>query len=99
MRRHLFFIMLGLWVVGPIQADMATRQTGFVLLREGVGARAAAMGDAYTAVVGDQTAAHWNPAGLAALQGKDFVLMHQTSIQGINQAYGGWAYGNQKRGL
>jgi hypothetical protein len=99
LRRHLFFIMLGLWVVGPIQADMATRQTGFVLLREGVGARAAAMGDAYTAVVGDQTAAHWNPAGLAALQGKDFVLMHQTSIQGINQAYGGWAYGNQKRGL
>lgn len=57
------------------------------------------MGDAYTAVVGDQTAAFWNPAAVAALQRKDFVLMHQRSIQGINQGYGGWAYGNQNRGL
>jgi len=99
LRRYLFFVMIGLCCASMVEADVATRQTGFALLREGIGARAAAMGEAYTAVVGDQTAAYWNPAGVAALQGKDFVLMHQQSIQGINQAYGGWAYGNQKRGL
>jgi len=69
------------------------------MLREGVGARAAAMGEAYTAVAGDQTAAHWNPAGVAALRGKDFVLSHHRSFQGIQQGYGGWAYGNGTRGV
>ena len=90
---------MGVLCAGQVVAATEVRQTGFVLLREGIGARAAAMGEAYTAVVGDQTAAYWNPAGVAALKGKDFVLMHQKSIQGINQAYGGWAFGNQKRGL
>lgn len=92
-------MVMSLLCVAQTEAATEVRQTGFVLLREGVGARAAAMGGAYTAVVGDQTAAYWNPAGVAALRGKDFVLMHQKSIQGINQAYGGWAFGNQKRGL
>lgn len=92
-------MVMSILCVGQMEAATEVRQTGFVLLREGIGARAAAMGGAYTAVVGDQTAAYWNPAGVAALKGKDFVLMHQKSIQGINQAYGGWAFGNQKRGL
>ncbi len=75
------------------------RETGLVLLREGVGPRAAAMGEAYTAVVGDQTAAFWNPAGIALLRKKDFLLAHHQSFQGIGQTYGGWAYGNGRRGL
>lgn len=77
----------------------SVQQAGFVLLRDGVGARAVAMGEAHTAVVGDQTAAFWNPAGVAAMRGKDFVLAHHRSFQGINQGYGGWAYGNGSRGL
>lgn len=99
LRPYLLFLFIGFLSVGQSGADVAVRQTGFALLREGIGVRAAAMGEAYTALVGDQTAAYWNPAGVAALQGKDFVLMHQRSFGGINQAYGGWAYGNQKRGL
>ena len=77
----------------------SARRSGFVMLREGVGARAVAMGEAYTAVTGDQTTAFWNPAGIAALQGKDFLLTHHRAFQGIQQAYGGWAYGNGRRGL
>jgi hypothetical protein len=84
---------------GSIEANTSARKAGFVLLREGVGARAAAMGEAQTAVVGDQTASFWNPAGVAAMRGKDFLLAHHRSFQGINQGYGGWAYGNNKRGL
>ena len=81
------------------EASASARKAGFVLLREGVGARAAAMGGAQTAVVGEQTAALWNPAGVAALQGKHFILAHHRSFQGIKQGYGGWAYGNDRRGI
>ncbi len=77
----------------------AAQDAGFAMLREGIGARAAAMGEAYTAVAGDQTAAFWNPAGIAALQGKDFLLIHHRSFQGQQQAYGGWAFGNKRRGI
>ena len=62
-----------------------------MLLREGVGARAAAMGEAQTAVVGEQTAAFWNPAGVAAMQGKHFILAHHRSFPG-DQA-GVWRLG------
>lgn len=100
MKRYLFlWMMVGLLGAVQAEANTSVRETGFVMLREGIGARASAMGEAYTAVVGDQTAAFWNPAGVAAMQGKDFVLIHQRTLAGINQAYGGWAYGNQKRGL
>ncbi len=74
-------------------------KVGFVLLREGVGARAAAMGEAYTAVVGDQAGSFWNPAGVAALRGKDFLATHHRSLQGLQQTYAGWAYGNGIRGI
>lgn len=98
--RHIIFFILIL-TGGPFSAEANTsaRKVGFVLLREGVGARAAAMGEAQTAVVGDQTAAFWNPAGVAAMRGKHFVLSHHRSFQGIKQGYGGWAYGNGKRGI
>jgi len=98
-KRFLLGILTLMFCFGSVEADTSARKVGFVLLREGVGARAAAMGEAQTAVVGDQTASFWNPAGVAAMRGKDFVLAHHRSLQGINQGYGGWAYGNEKRGL
>ena len=93
------FILILTCSLFSVEANTAARKVGFVLLREGVGARSAAMGDAQTAVVGDQTAAVWNPAGVAAMRGKHFVLAHHRSFQGIKQGYGGWAYGNDKRGI
>ena len=84
---------------GKGEAEASAEGAGFVLLREGIGARAAAMGDAYTAVVGDQTAAFWNPAGVALVGGKDFLLAYHRFLQGIHQTYAGWAYGNGTRGL
>lgn len=91
--------MLMVILIWSAEGYASVQQTGFVLLRDGVGARAVAMGEAHTAVVGDQMAAFWNPAGVAAMRGKDFVLVHHRSVQGINQGYGGWAYGNGTRGL
>lgn len=49
---------------------------GFLSLRLGSGARAAAMGDAQVALAKDATAVYWNPAGLAAIQGTSFALQH-----------------------
>lgn len=45
-------------------------------LKIGVGARAAAMGDAYTAIADDATAVYWNPAGIARLSGQSVTLNH-----------------------
>jgi hypothetical protein len=97
---HFLVYLLLVLVTSPSSSVASSAQrSGFVLLREGIGARAAAMGEAYTAVAGDQTAAYWNPANVAALEQKDFVLAYQRSFQGITQTYGGWAYGNGRRGL
>jgi len=37
-------------------------------LKIGVGARAAALGDAFTVLVDDSTSLYWNPAGLARIK-------------------------------
>jgi hypothetical protein len=53
-------------------------------LQIGVGARAAAMGGAQSAIVSDVTAAYWNPAGL--MNGPDkpeIALMHSEYFAGI----------------
>lgn len=89
-----------LLIVTPRVPDaQAASRAGFVLLGETVGARAAAMGDASTAVTGDQPSVHTNPAGAALLTRKDFVLSHHRSLAGIHRAYAGWATGNGTRGI
>lgn len=45
-------------------------------LSYGAGGRPLAMGGAFYAVANDATAAHWNPAGLADLERKEFTAMY-----------------------
>jgi hypothetical protein len=53
-------------------------------LNVGVGARSIGMGSAYVASADDVTAAYWNPAGLARLEGKhQGALMHAQYFAGI----------------
>ncbi|MEE9171222.1 MAG: PorV/PorQ family protein [bacterium] len=57
-------------------AGFASAQTGLSFLKVGVGGRATGMGEAYTAVANDATAAYWNPAGLLQLGEKQIYLVH-----------------------
>lgn len=53
-------------------------------MKIGVGARAAGMGNAQTAVVNDVTAGYWNPAGLLQMDTRHEVgLMHSEYFAGI----------------
>jgi hypothetical protein len=47
----------------------------------GAGARAAALGDAYTAVADDAYATVWNPAGFARLPRPEMAATHTQWIQ------------------
>lgn len=55
-------------VMGYSQVSFADDNHAFPMLRMGVGARALAMGGAYTAVASDATAGYWNPAALAQIE-------------------------------
>lgn len=55
-------------------------------LRIGAGARALAMGGAFTAIADDATAAYWNPAGLTQIEKQEVSSMY-TNQFGLNIAY------------
>jgi len=63
-------------------------------LRYGVGARALAMGRAFTAVADDASAVYWNPGGLVALYRKGFDLMFMRA-----DLYGGTKYSYLAAGI
>lgn len=56
-------------------------------LKISVGARAAAMGEAFTALADDGTALYWNPAGLAQIERVEISAMYNRHFQAINQGY------------
>jgi len=62
---------------------------GLAFLKLGVGARAIAMGDAYTAVDGDASSVYWNPAAIIDVESVDITLMHTEWFQDIRYEYVG----------
>jgi hypothetical protein len=73
MRNHLiklviFAGLLSTLLVGGSGQALAEDNHAFTTFRAGVGARALAMGGAYTAVADDATAGYWNPAGLTGIE-------------------------------
>ena len=56
-------------------------------LKIGVGARASAMGEAFTALASDGTSLYWNPAGLTQLPAKELSATYNSWLQEINQGY------------
>jgi hypothetical protein len=75
-------------LAGPGSAQTGNAgATGLAFLKIGVGARANAMGEAYTAVVSDATATFWNPAGLSRLQRGHVSFTHSEWIQDVSSEF------------
>lgn len=61
--------------------------TGLAFLKLGIGGRASALGEAYTAVTDEATATYWNPAGLAFVNRAELAFTHTEWIQGITNDF------------
>jgi hypothetical protein len=76
MMKKLIGFLLILILITPIQSFALNKlgQTGFKFLDVGVGARPAAMGEAYTVISDDANAIFHNPAGIAQMEAKNFDM-------------------------
>jgi hypothetical protein len=66
---------------------IATTAAPFLTI--GVGARAQAMGNAYTAIANDASAMFWNVGGIAQLNQNEVIFNHSTWLADIAYNYGG----------
>ncbi len=74
-------------------------QTGMAFLKVGVDARAAGMGEAYTAVSQDAYAAYWNPAGLMGAKQSNLGFMHNVWIFDVTGEFGAVQFAGKKSSL
>jgi hypothetical protein len=80
MRNHLmklviFAGLLSTLLVGGSGLALAEDNHAFTTFRSGVGARALAMGGAYSAVADDASAGYWNAAGLTGIESTNLTSM------------------------
>ncbi|MEW6608509.1 MAG: PorV/PorQ family protein [bacterium] len=59
-------------------------------LKLAIGARPAAMGEAFCSIADDINAAYWNPAGLARVKEFQLTAIHKNWFEGINGGYLGY---------
>ncbi|NIW80110.1 MAG: PorV/PorQ family protein, partial [Calditrichae bacterium] len=82
------FLMLVLMLASVNAQSENEGKTGMAFLKVGVGARAAGMGEAFTAVASDAYATYWNPAGLLAATNSNLGFMHNSWFESINSEFG-----------
>lgn len=70
--------------------------TGLSFLKVGVDARAAGMGEAFSAVTDDAYATYWNPAGLLAAKKSNVVFMHNEWISDVRSEFGALQFAGEK---
>jgi len=87
-------IIVMLLIAMPVYAGGVKKiaQTGMKWLSIPVGARATALGGAYTAMVNDASAVFWNPAGMALTQGRHIFLSQNKWIADITINAGALVY-------
>jgi hypothetical protein len=81
------FVLLGMAGTASAAAKSNAGATGAAFLKIGVGARAAALGGAYTALADDASAVAWNPAGLAAVKQAQATAMRAQWLQGTESNF------------
>jgi len=98
-KRNLIRILL-IWVcilivtalLGKTTIAAEGGKTAADFLNIGIGARAAALGGAYTSAADDATAAYWNPAGLVQVKNAQLAFSHFALYQDISYEYLSMAY-------
>lgn len=80
-----FAAVVVIYLVGSLQLSGQTaRKYSNEFLKIGVGARAAALGNAFTALTDDATAGFWNPAALVYLKNPyEISVMHAEQFAGV----------------
>jgi hypothetical protein len=98
-----FSLILALTLITPVQSFAAKKlgQTGLKFLDICVGARPAAMGEAYTVISDDANAIFHNPAGIAQMEARKFDLtvsrtqwFADISYNAVGIAINGGVWGN-----
>jgi hypothetical protein len=80
---------VALLLPGACLGFLGPSSTGFTFMKIGVGARAVAMGGAFTAVADDANALFWNPAGLALDNGFHADLTMMKLLQSVSYTSAG----------
>jgi len=75
---------MNIWA-GSCAWALSPGSSGVNFLRLAVGARAAGMGEAFTAVADDASAVGWNPAGLTQIEDKQIFFVHGLLPLFVNQ--------------
>src|SRR5438105_3412392 len=98
MRSALWLLLILFPAIASADFNSGARGTTTAnFLKLGVGARAVAMGEAYSAVADDATALYWNPAGLARIAKDSAAFMHAPYLASTFYDYGAYGHrlGNQ----
>jgi hypothetical protein len=64
-----------------------TGTTGLQFLQIGVGGRACGMGEAFVSLCNDASATYWNPSGIAYIDGKEIIFMHNKWLCGTKHEF------------
>ena len=76
---------------GSLYSQSQAGRTSADFLSIGVGAKAAGMGGAFTAMTEGADAAYWNPAGLTSVESGEVLLSHFNWYQDLSLEYGAFA--------
>ena len=94
-----FILLIWLAVFSPITALAGPGVTAAPILTVGGGARAQALGDAFSAVSGDVTTSLWNPSGLARISESDTYSEPKTTQAAMFYAHRADIFGEAGEGL
>jgi len=93
----IFLLMIGMVLVSGVEAK-DTGKSRAAFLKIGVGARVAAMGEAFCALSDDISAIYWNPAGLSQLTQTEIMATHLSYFQDVNSEYLAFVRPNKNKG-
>lgn len=92
-KRTILVIILSIAIItcSSISAQSRAGKTSADFLTIGVGAKAAGMSSAYTAMSEGADAVYWNPAGLTSVDGSEIMLSHFDWYQDVSLEHGTYA--------